>query len=80
LKIDGRLPPKRGNCQMSKDSVKPRVKIVRPRIPKFCICPFCKTKQRFKKIKNRNLNHLARDKKGYNQKKAGNNISPKKII
>jgi len=36
---------------MSKDSVKPRVKIIRPRIPKLCICPFCKTKQRFKKVK-----------------------------
>jgi len=36
---------------MSKDLVKPRIKIVKPRIPKFCICPFCKTKQRFKKVK-----------------------------
>jgi len=42
---------KGGNYQMSKDSVESRVKIVRPRIPKFCICPFCKTKQRFKKVK-----------------------------
>ena len=36
---------------MSKDPAKPRIKIVRPRIPKFCICPFCKKKQRFKKVK-----------------------------
>ena len=36
---------------MSKDLVKPRIEIVKPRIPKFCICPFCKTKQRFKKVK-----------------------------
>ena len=36
---------------MSKDLVKLRVKIVRPRIPKFCICPFCKTKQPFRKKK-----------------------------
>ena len=36
---------------MSKDSAKPRIKIIRPRIPKFCICPFCKKKQRFKKVK-----------------------------
>ena len=42
---------KGGNYQMSKDSVKLRIRIVKPRIPKFCICPFCKTKQRFKKVK-----------------------------
>jgi len=36
---------------MSKDPVKPKIKIVKPRIPKFCICPFCRTKQRFKKVK-----------------------------
>jgi len=36
---------------MTKDSDKPRVKIIRPRIPKFCTCPFCNTKQRFKKVK-----------------------------
>jgi len=36
---------------MSKDLVGSRIKIVKPRIPKFCICPFCKTKQRFKKVK-----------------------------
>jgi len=36
---------------MSKDSVKPRVKVVKPRISKFCICPFCNTKQLFRKKK-----------------------------
>jgi len=36
---------------MSKDLVKPRIKIVKPRIPKFCICPFCKIKRRFRKVK-----------------------------
>lgn len=30
---------------MSKDSAKARVKVIKPRIPKFCICPFCNTKQ-----------------------------------
>ena len=43
---------------MSKDSVEPRVKIVRPRITKFCICPFCKTKQRFKKVKELGINEV----------------------
>jgi len=42
---------KGGNYQMSKDLVKLRVKIVRPGVPKFCICPFCKTKQPFRKKK-----------------------------
>ncbi len=36
---------------MSKDSAKTRVKIIKPRIPKFCICPFCNRKQRFRKKK-----------------------------
>jgi len=36
---------------MSKDSAKARVKIIKPRIPKFCICPFCNMKQPFRKKK-----------------------------
>ena len=36
---------------MSKDPVKPKIKIAKPRIPKFCICPFCHTKQLFRKKK-----------------------------
>jgi hypothetical protein len=29
-------------------SVEPKIRIVRTRIPKTCVCPFCKQKQRFK--------------------------------
>jgi len=36
---------------MSKDSAKVTVKIIKPRISKFCICPFCNTKQLFRKKK-----------------------------
>jgi len=36
---------------MSEDSAKARIKIIKPRIPKFCICPFCNTKQLFRKKK-----------------------------
>lgn len=38
---------------MSKDSAKVTVKIIKPRISKFCICPFCNTKQLFRKKKER---------------------------
>jgi len=34
---------------MARDSEK--TKIGRPRILKFCICPFCNTNRRFKKVK-----------------------------
>jgi len=37
---------------MSKNSVKLRIIIVRPRIPKFCICPFCKMNNLLGKRKN----------------------------
>jgi len=48
---------------MSKDPHELKIKIIRPRIPKFCVCPFCNVKQRFKKkrehwktVKEINLN------------------------
>ncbi len=34
---------------MTKDPYEVEIKIIRPRIPKFCVCPFCNRKQRFKK-------------------------------
>jgi len=36
---------------MSKVSAEARVKIIKPRIPKLCICPFCNMKQLFRKKK-----------------------------
>jgi len=36
---------------MSKDSAKPKIKIVKPLSPQIFVCSFCKAKQRFKKIK-----------------------------
>lgn len=34
---------------MSKDSKGLRIRVIKPRIPKYCVCPSCGLKQRFKK-------------------------------
>ena len=34
---------------MSKDSKELRIRVIKPRIPKYCVCPSCGLKQRFKK-------------------------------
>ncbi|MBA7633633.1 hypothetical protein ES703_41204 [subsurface metagenome] len=52
--------PKRGSYHMAKDPREVKIKIIRPRIRKFCVCHFCNTKQRFKKktLENCQRNHF----------------------